>query len=134
VLKSQKLKEKFGLQKHKRHAPLNLLARLCNKSCSSTEPSGTGQYTPETAMGRRLLAHVVQQSVENTSIPANRILRYPEVKIETGVKICYVPLAVFPEWLPSWASPVDHAFIEFDDGWFAGFTMLEGESKEGCTC
>lgn len=95
---------------------------------------GAGQYEPGTSKGKRLLAHelmhVVQQSVENTSIPANRILRYPEVKIETGVKICYVPLAVFPEWLPSWASPVDHAFIEFDDGWSAGFTMLEGESKE----
>jgi hypothetical protein len=49
---------------------------------------------------------------------------------ESGVKICYVPLAAFPEWLPYWASPIDHAFIEFDDGWSAGFTRQEGESKE----
>ncbi|MBU3967811.1 MAG: DUF4157 domain-containing protein [Euryarchaeota archaeon] len=111
---------------------------------------GAGQYAPGTSEGRCLLAHelthVRQQRSSSNSLLINR---YPRGALEelainrgtksgtktrtavgSGVKICYVPLSIFPNWLPNWAAPANHAFIEFDDGWSAGFTMLEGESKE----
>lgn len=105
---------------------------------------GAGQYSPGTGEGRRLLAHELthvrqQQSSSNSSV-VNRyprgaleeqaIYRGTKIAAKSGVKICYVPLSIFPKWLPNWAAPANHAFIEFDDGWSAGFTMLEGEKKE----
>jgi hypothetical protein len=44
----------------------------------------------------------------------------------TGVYICYVPLSVFPKFVPS-NTLADHAFIQFDDGWSAGFTIQDEE-------
>ncbi len=111
---------------------------------------GAGQYSPGTCEGRRLLAHeLTHVRQQRSSLNSLLINRYPwgaleeqainrgkksETKTKTavasGVKICYVPLSIFPNWLPNWAAPANHAFIEFDDGWSAGFTMLEGENKE----
>ncbi len=72
----------------------------------------------------------MNQAEERPVSKGNKLETQTETATTTGVKICYVPLSVFPDWLPNWAAPANHAFIEFDDGWSAGFTMLEGESKE----
>ena len=72
----------------------------------------------------------MNQMEERPVSKENKLKTQTKIAIAIGIKICYFPLSVFPDWLPNWAAPANHAFIKFDDGWSAGFTMLECKSKE----